>query len=484
MSSDKVLPDFFSVFRYFDYGDGEYIMTLIEQSIVKIVSEIRNKKEWNLKIKNPEIKGKWKQELLTNFDEKDVQYALDECEYLAGKYTEGEKILEAVDGTFFADDYIPKSVLNQLIQAVEEFEKDTENSQDWHPGSDQQVLDLVHPSLYPVINGITRAITKDLSPTDTSIMESYMNLGAGSVDNLAFEAIKNNRKRTWYDSSVSEKFVWLPTEVDVNAERNTKILSYINNLHPKKYGKLYACIEQVLGHFVPMFNKVLTYSTEKYVSKQTPRIDPTTYYVEYFDEFVARIKKEINTEDKRQKDGEEVENEEEGEEEEYEYEEEYYWEIFREQKLVTPPAEYSFSPQNIIEPVDIVDLNGTRLQVIVKMANICLTPEKPTYKGGVWHIEGMLNEDIVSTGIYYYYQENITESRLNFRKTAREPYYEQNDKRGVRLEYGLEDEEALNQFLGGVDAEKYREELMAERKYLVNHQNEMTFERRFSLCEH
>ncbi|OMH82437.1 hypothetical protein AX774_g4077, partial [Zancudomyces culisetae] len=457
------------------------------------------------------------------------------------------------------------------------FEKDTENSQDWHPGSDQQVLDLVHPSLYPVINGVSRAVTKDLSPTDTSIMESYMNLGAGSVDNLAFEAIKNNRKRTWYDSSVSEKFVWLPTEVDVNAERNTKILSYINNLHPKKYGKLYTCIEQVLGHFVPMFNKVLTYSTEKYVSKQTPRIDPTTYYVEYFDEFVARIKKEINTEDKRQKDGEEVENEEEGEEEEYEYEEEYYWEIFREQKLVTSPAEYSFSPQNIIEPVDIVDLNGTRLQVIVKMANICLTPEKPTYKGGVWHIEGMLNEDIVSTGIYYYHQENITESRLNFRKTVVEPDYEQGDVKGVRLMYGLEDEEALNQFLGGVtthegrclsfpnryqhqvqpfelvdktkpgvrkilcfflvnpnnrvystavvppqqkewyaeelnknpskltnlpslvldninkhmnwpierkDAEKYREELMKERKYLLNSQNELVFEREFSLCEH
>ena len=29
------------------------------------------------------------------------------------------------------------------------------------------------------------------------------------------------------------------------------------------------------------------------------------------------------------------------------------------------------------------------LQVIVKLANIHLTPEKPNYDGGSWHIEGL-----------------------------------------------------------------------------------------------
>ncbi len=40
--------------------------------------------------------------------------------------------------------------------------------------------------------------------------------------------------------------------------------------------------------------------------------------------------------------------------------------------------------------------------VIVKLANIVLTPEKPRYEGGSWHVEGMMNERIVSSGIYYY----------------------------------------------------------------------------------
>jgi hypothetical protein len=52
--------------------------------------------------------------------------------------------------------------------------------------------------------------------------------------------------------------------------------------------------------------------------------------------------------------------------------------------------------------------------VIVKLAEIRLTPEKPKYEGGGWHIEGMQNERIVATVVHYYGSENVTESRLAF----------------------------------------------------------------------
>jgi hypothetical protein len=35
-----------------------------------------------------------------------------------------------------------------------------------------------------------------------------------------------------------------------------------------------------------------------------------------------------------------------------------------------------------------VNLRDTKLQVIVKLANIVLTPDKPSYAGGKWHVEG------------------------------------------------------------------------------------------------
>lgn len=45
-----------------------------------------------------------------------------------------------------------------------------------------------------------------------------------------------------------------------------------------------------------------------------------------------------------------------------------------------------------------------------------LTPEKPDYNGGSWHIEGQLNERICASALYYYDSENISESFLAFRQ--------------------------------------------------------------------
>lgn len=55
------------------------------------------------------------------------------------------------------------------------------------------------------------------------------------------------------------------------------------------------------------------------------------------------------------------------------------------------------------------------LQIIVKMATIELTPEKPRFPAGGWHVEGQMNEHIVGTAIYYLDSENVTPSYLQFR---------------------------------------------------------------------
>jgi hypothetical protein len=54
--------------------------------------------------------------------------------------------------------------------------------------------------------------------------------------------------------------------------------------------------------------------------------------------------------------------------------------------LVLPdaPAEYKHTLNQDLS----VSLPGSTIQVIVKLANIVLTPEKPEYPGGIWHVEG------------------------------------------------------------------------------------------------
>ncbi|KAH8064371.1 DUF4246-containing protein [Aureococcus anophagefferens] len=88
---------------------------------------------------------------------------------------------------------------------------------------------------------------------------------------------------------------------------------------------------------------------------------------------------------------------------------------------------------------------GRRLQVIVKLQTIELTPERPEYAGGAWHVEGTRNERIVATAIHYLECENISESRLAFREAVCEPYYEQEDHAGVRAVFDMGDEDPLVQ---------------------------------------
>jgi hypothetical protein len=49
------------------------------------------------------------------------------------------------------------------------------------------------------------------------------------------------------------------------------------------------------------------------------------------------------------------------------------------------------------------------------MVSIELTPEKPHFPEGGWHVEGQMNEQICSTALYYLDSENTTPSSLSFR---------------------------------------------------------------------
>ncbi|KAJ3086166.1 hypothetical protein HK102_013453 [Quaeritorhiza haematococci] len=95
------------------------------------------------------------------------------------------------------------------------------------------------------------------------------------------------------------------------------------------------------------------------------------------------------------------------------YDEKYEeWRSRRDTRVIDEPVP-AFEPHPDAQPEDVVDLKIRDLQVIVKLANIQFTPENPRYSGGTWHVEGMENERIVASGIYYYSCENITASRLD-----------------------------------------------------------------------
>ena len=82
-----------------------------------------------------------------------------------------------------------------------------------------------------------------------------------------------------------------------------------------------------------------------------------------------------------------------------------YWERIWEwenqiRRAVQPEPNDFTEPAEDLSTGDEFMKGKTGLQVIVKLANIELTPEKPAYAGGTWHVEGQLVSNLDS---HYHY---------------------------------------------------------------------------------
>jgi hypothetical protein len=134
-----------------------------------------------------------------------------------------------------------------LLESVTALEK--RPFKDWHPGSNGQVLDLVHPSLYPYVYGVSRQLPK----ADNRKLAWNELFGRGEIQFFQGDDEQN------YICHESKKFQWLPSEFVIDSVTGAvQIDSYINNLHPEEHESLYATLEKIFSKFVPMFEILLT----------------------------------------------------------------------------------------------------------------------------------------------------------------------------------------------------------------------------------
>jgi hypothetical protein len=468
-------------------------------------AHIRAKPQWFEKMNDDTIVARWTREALAQgLTEAQVRYVLAELRHYAA-LRDGRTGAEvsAVDGVWQSDTLVDDRLRSRLREAVRVLEEVPEADKDWHPGSDGQVLDLVHPSMFCLVRDVSGAPER------------------------AWENPTNRYSKYEF----SERFQWLPTDVDVSDDGEVAFRSYVNNVHPEKHRELGAVLPDLFACMLPLWENVLT--DLRHPRPRRIQADPYGWY-DSEPEYPDRAAYSDDTAHDEAVTA-------------YETAMDDWWENRR---PVVPDAP-AFTPPALPDAAERVVLRGRSLQVIVKLATIHLTPDKPEYAGGSWHVEGMLNERIVSTGLYYWDSQNITESRLGFRAALDDPSYEQNDDNGLREVYGLEDEDALNQVLGSVatpagrclafpnvvqhrvspfrladptlpghrkilafflvdpsekivstsdvppqqpwsetstmtldQAKAYREQLMQERKFFVDEHNEQLYEREFSLCEH
>lgn len=400
--------------------------TLDEWSVVDIVNDIKQKPNWAEKFCDESIRNKWVSEIKSQL--KPLTVSVDvllklifgQIEWELDQETKITPFRLIVDDRIVISDLsIDKNVQETLIEQVNELKDGfrisdniDEEILDYHPGTNKQVIDLVHPSLYPLQYGVTPVYddSKEL------VIHPY---------DSARVLVKNVNE--WGES---RNFQWLPSVFKYNPDlKKFEIKSYINNLHPIKYKSIYDTIEKVFTSVIPGLSHVLSlHGTEQYL-----RIGWEGYAV-YTQEYYDGLKKIFAN----STDG-------------YDSDEVKAYEKDKLQKLRHPSITYERPSMNVIDVKKFDEL-----KVITKLADIELTPENSKYSGGSWHVEGTISEDVVATIIYYYDLENITESNLSFRSGFGDPVYEQEDTEFCKKIYGLSDEDPMNKVLGSIEAKNNR----------------------------
>ena len=135
---------------------------------------------------------------------------------------------------------------------------------------------------------------------------------------------------------VSKHFQFLPSDFSVDGDGKVTLISpYINNIHPTYHKELYSVIPYILQHALPIFERVLSDLLRPLLPMRVTVPEDSHPGSPPILNCRQRCNGDLGVANNR------------------------------------------------------ISLRGRTLQVIVRLANIVLTPERPKYPGGKWHVEGL-----------------------------------------------------------------------------------------------
>lgn len=247
-----------SYFDRFRHGANDFRqsprLTAREVAMLGVMNALTDKPDWHKKVFDDEIVGRWKEEALAIPLISDMawNWCLAELRDKAKRFESTGRILvlDAGSRVSKSDRRVPEVLRQELKDAVRSLLDQPDSERDWHPGSDDKVLNLVHPSLFPLTYGRTKVLANGGKvPLDFARARAYE--GAEIAPHLP-EPPQRRRLGAgmWNDleDMWSRKFQWLPCEVEFTETTGTdvKITSYINNLHPEQHASVYTAIEKIL----------------------------------------------------------------------------------------------------------------------------------------------------------------------------------------------------------------------------------------------
>ncbi|KAM0547482.1 hypothetical protein ACHAPJ_010355 [Fusarium lateritium] len=416
-----------------------------------VMNQLTEKPDWHIKVFDDAIAEKWIQEGLaipveslyddivdvelnrpkrikTILDGKCLEYCIKELRSKAEffKKTHLVPTLDASASVVKSDNLIDKSLHKDLQTAFAKLKLEQKDDPDWHPRFNDMVQNLVHPSLYPLIYGQTRVFRDEIVGVDDAVDRWS---GKGEVipkseppsEGRAYAYNTGIGGGTVDPSFWSDTYQWLPSNVRFQDDGSVQLSSYINGLHPTKHREIYGTVEKLIERALPAWDFCIpVYRNWRTVGACRTRSrfgmpeNPDDENEENWDISIDDVKgkdidslwdKESSEYDRRydrwyvRMDEDEKQSE--------------YWKATRQPIQPEVPEFKAFDYGT--EPGQSLRERFKDIQVIVKIASIELTPDKPSFPAGGWHVEGQMNEHIVGTALYYLDSENVTPSSLKFR---------------------------------------------------------------------
>lgn len=153
-----------------------------------------------------------------------IDWCIEELQYKA-RIFEKTGMVNVYNGDVIKSDLaVPEDLRNSLNQEVAILEDVHPSHRDWHPGSDGKVLDLVHPSLFPLVYGLTHILPQGKASLNDCINRSCEGVMLELCEDEDYRPpqkyVHSPPSWVWKKTrpAFSRKFQWLPCDIDVSGD--------------------------------------------------------------------------------------------------------------------------------------------------------------------------------------------------------------------------------------------------------------------------
>ena len=263
-------------------------LTAREIAMLTIMNFITDKKGWEMGIFEEEITAGWREEcailvmmideqLTDRFSAREVpveQLMSDKMwEWCVMELRDKAKLFKEIGFVRVLDSGSCACKSDLLISSTLCKDLQDASTQLWKSGRKErgtpQLVDLVDPSMYPLVYGKTR-ILKDgkragFADCVESCSDSLTIVSPSHVDDQLkaqrFEPVPDVIFSTHardHPSKWSLRYQWLPCDISLKSTNGgASICSYINNLNPVEFAPLYKAIEQTIAPAIELWNNCL-----------------------------------------------------------------------------------------------------------------------------------------------------------------------------------------------------------------------------------